>query len=102
MGNLPKAKLGFEKVVQMEPSHSMALCCLAVCELTMNVTDAETRKKAFNLFKRSFDANPRNLLALRHLADQLCIRGEYDACKEICESALQILEHKRQLMGGSS
>jgi hypothetical protein len=69
MGNLPKAKLGFEKVVSMEPEHSMALCALAICELTMNVTDAETRQHSFDLLKKSFEANPRNLLTLRHLAD---------------------------------
>jgi hypothetical protein len=43
MGNYPKAKIGFQKTLEIEPTHSMALVNLGIVEITLNVNDLETR-----------------------------------------------------------
>jgi len=43
LGNYPKAKIGFQKTLEIESAHSMALVSLGIVEITLNVNDLETR-----------------------------------------------------------
>lgn len=77
LGNLPKAKLGFEKVLEIEPTHSMGLCGSALVELSLHVNEFETRQRVVDLLFRSFDSNPRNLLTLKYLSEHYCYCGNF-------------------------
>lgn len=92
--NVPKARLSFEKTLELDPNNAMALTSLGIVELVTCPTDFESRKRAVNLFLKSFDANPRNPLVLKYLAEHLFFKGEFDQCKEFCAAAYKILETK--------
>ena len=59
----------------------MALVGLGIIELEANVNDFEVREKAATLFERSFRSNPRNTLAILHLADHYFFKSDFESCK---------------------
>lgn len=81
LGNYPKAKMGLLKTLEIEPNHSMALVCMGIIEITMNLNDHETRQTATKYFQQAFESNPRNVLALKYLADHFCFNGEFAQSK---------------------
>lgn len=56
----------------------MALTSLGIVELVINPTNFESRKRAVNYFVKAFDANPRNPLVLKYLAEHLFFKGEFE------------------------
>lgn len=94
LGNLPKAKLSFDKTIEEDPNNSMALTALGVVEIAANVTDYESREKACAYFERAFAANPRNPLTLKQLAEHFFLIGQYDSAQEFAEVGLQVLQSK--------
>ena len=74
----------------------MALVSLGILEITMNLNDFETRQRAAQYFYKSFESNPRNVLALKYLAEHFCLKGELVLSKQIALSALSIIQHKRK------
>lgn len=78
VNNIPKARLSFEKTLELDPKNAMALTSLGIVELVTNPTNFESRKRAVNYFVKAFDANPRNPLVLKYLAEHLFFKGEFD------------------------
>jgi len=77
VGNLPKARLSFEKTLELDNKNVMALTSLGIVELVSSPSNFESRKRAVVYFMRAFDANPRNPLVLKYLAEHLFFKGEY-------------------------
>ena len=84
----PKAKIGMKKVLELEPEHSMALVCLGILEIKMNINDKETRMEAAKLFQRSFESNPRNVLTLKYLGEHFCLKGDHEVARNIANAGL--------------
>lgn len=83
--------MGLFKTLELEANHSMAFACLGIIEITMNLNDSETRLTAAKYFQKAFESNPRNVLALKYLADHFCFNGEFAQSKQICQAALSII-----------
>ena len=58
-----------DKTIQEDPNNSMALTALGIIEIAANITDYESSEKACGYFEKAFDANPRNPLCLKYLAE---------------------------------
>lgn len=71
VGNLPKARLSFEKTIELDSKNAMALTSLGIVELISSPSNLESRKRAVSLFIKAFEANPRNPLTLKYLAEHL-------------------------------
>lgn len=71
VGNLPKARLSFEKTIELDSKNAMALTSLGIVELISSPSNFESRKRAVSFFIKAFEANPRNPLALKYLAEHL-------------------------------
>jgi RNA polymerase-associated protein CTR9 len=69
MNNLVKAKLSFDKTVELDPQNSMALVSLGVVQIKSNLNDVELRQKSAKLFEAAFKANPHNPIALKYLSE---------------------------------
>lgn len=93
-GNLPKARLSFEKTLELDSRNAMALTSLGILELVTSPSNFESRKRAVSYFMRAFEANPRNPLVLKYLAEHLFFKNEFQLCKEFCQAAHSILESK--------
>ena len=76
LGNLPKAKISFDRTVEMDPENSMALAALGIVEIASNVNDFESHGNSAIFFERAFRANPRNPLALKYLAEHYFFKGD--------------------------
>lgn len=91
-GNLPKAKLSFEKTLELDSNNAMAWTSLGILEQALSPNDSSSRKRAVNYFMKAFEVNPRNPLVLKHLADHLFFKNEFTLCREFCKSAQEILK----------
>lgn len=87
VGNLAKARLSFEKTLELDSKNAMALTSLGIIELVGNSSSFESRKRAISFFIRAFDVNPRNPLVLKYLAEDSFFKGEYSLCKDFCSAA---------------
>jgi tetratricopeptide (TPR) repeat protein len=92
--NLPKARLSFEKTLELDGKNAMALASLGIVEIVSAPTNFESRKRAFNYFIKAFEAHPQNPLVLKYLAEHLFFKGEFALCKELCGKAMTLLESK--------
>ena len=81
LGNLPKAKLSMDKTIELDPENSMALVSIGIIEIASNINDFEACEKAVQYFERSFQANPRNPLAIKYMAEHYFCKKDYDLCK---------------------
>jgi RNA polymerase-associated protein CTR9 len=81
VGNLPKARLSFEKTLELDSRNAMALTSLGIVELVSSPSNFEFRKRAVTYFVRAFEANPRNPLVLKYLAEHLFFKNEFALCK---------------------
>jgi Tfp pilus assembly protein PilF len=93
-GNLPKAKLSFEKTLELDSQNAMAMTSLGVLEQALSPNNLESRKRAVSHFMRAFEVNPRNPLVLKHLAEHLFFKNEFALCREFCKAAQEILAPK--------
>ena len=94
LGNIPKAKISFDRTIELEPENSMALSALGVIEIATNLNNFENRETAAVFFERAFKTNPRNPIALKFLADHYFFRGSYPLAKDLAEAGLDVLRNK--------
>lgn len=92
--NLPKAKLSFEKTLELDPQNAMALTSLGILEQVLGQNDKDSMARATKFFLKAFEINPRNPLVLKYLAEHLFFKGEFALCKDFCNAAQQILQTK--------
>ena len=52
-GNIPKAKLSFDKTLELDGENSMALASLGIIEMVMGQDSFDSRKKAIQFFYRA-------------------------------------------------
>lgn len=64
--------------MELDPKNAMAFASMGIIELVSRPTELESRKQALNYFVKSFDANPRNPLVLKYLAEHLFFKGEFE------------------------
>jgi tetratricopeptide (TPR) repeat protein len=55
VGNLAKARLSFEKTLELDSKNAMALTSLGIIELVGNSSSFESRKRAISFFTKAFD-----------------------------------------------
>lgn len=99
LGNLPKAKISFDRTVEMDPENSMALAALGIVEITANINDFESHESSATFFERAFRANPRNPLALKYLAEHYFFKGGESGlglAKSLAEAGLEVLKSKNR------
>lgn len=84
LGNFPKSKITLDKVIEIDPQNSMALVSQSIIEITTNINDFENREKAMNLLEKSYNANPRNPLTLRYLADHYFFKNDLQISEMLC------------------
>ena len=96
LGNLPKAKLSMDKTIELDPENSMALVSIGIIEIASTVNDFEACDKAVQYFERSFQANPRNPLAIKYMAEHYFLKKDYDLCKQLSQAGILVLDSKRK------
>lgn len=72
----------------------MAWSALGIIELASNINDYEVRLRAVQHFERAFEANPRNPLCIRYLAEHYFVKQEYQLSADLCEAGLQLIKNK--------
>lgn len=75
----------------------MALASLGIIELVQNLSDFESRESAATYFERAFNANPRNPIALKYLADHYFFKGGengFALATDLATAGLSVLKHK--------
>ena len=96
LGDLLKSKLSLEKTLEVDPQNSMALAASGIIELASNVNDYDARDAAIGFFERSFNANPRNPIALKYLAEHYFYKKQYELSKELCMAGIMVLKNKNK------
>lgn len=66
----------------------MAWSALGIIELASNINDYEVRLRAVQHFERAFEANPRNPLCIKYLAEHYFVKQEYQLSADLCEAGL--------------
>ncbi|CEF62160.1 RNA polymerase-associated protein Ctr9 homolog [Strongyloides ratti] len=98
LGYIEKAKVAFERVLELEKDNSYALTALAILDFANN-TLKSTTAGATKLIK-SWKLDTNNISTALELSDFLFLKGEYEKSEKYSKIALQLSESK--LMKGRS
>jgi RNA polymerase-associated protein CTR9 len=77
LGNSEKARFAFERLIELDPTNSMAFVALAVLELASNVNDLTMRTKVADYLQKALQLDETNQLALKYLADHYFFKKDY-------------------------
>uniref|UniRef100_A0AC35TRU3 TPR_REGION domain-containing protein n=1 Tax=Rhabditophanes sp. KR3021 TaxID=114890 RepID=A0AC35TRU3_9BILA len=91
LGYVTKAKIAFERVLQLEPENPHALTALAI--ITFNsVADAADAKKGAQYLIKSFKVDPDNSTTINQLATFMFYKKEYEKSEKYANLGLQLSE----------
>lgn len=94
LGNFPKAKLSFDRTIELDPENSMALVSLGILSITQNINDFSARETAVKFFSRAFTVDPSNPLALKYLAEHYFFKGEFKLATDLSTAGIEVLKNK--------
>ena len=96
-GNLVKAKLALEHVLEKDPLNAMAMTALGITEIRLNFSSQKHRMMAVKLFQKSFEMDDQNPLTMKHLADHFFIHGDLDLAQNLCLRALKFCDKLKKV-----
>ena len=94
LGNITKARIAFQRVLDFDPGNSLANNALIIIEnLGENILKDEDQKQSVaTKLIRSYQTDKNNPLTLKLIADHFFQAGQYDKAQSACEHALKVLE----------
>ncbi|VDM39381.1 unnamed protein product [Toxocara canis] len=92
LGKVEKARLAFERVLELEPQNVYALIALAI--LDMNNLDAEGIQNGVQSLGRAYQIDQENPVVLNHLANHFFYRNDMDRVEHLAWHAFQITENE--------
>uniref|UniRef100_A0A915ALZ8 RNA polymerase-associated protein CTR9-like protein n=3 Tax=Parascaris univalens TaxID=6257 RepID=A0A915ALZ8_PARUN len=92
LAKVEKARLAFERVLELEPQNVHALIALAI--LDMNNLDAEGIQNGVQSLGRAYQIDQENPVVLNHLANHFFYRNDMDRVEHLAWHAFQITENE--------
>ncbi|CDW71106.1 rna polymerase-associated protein ctr9 homolog [Stylonychia lemnae] len=96
IGNIEKARFAFQRVIELEPDHEMAVISLAILEISTQQDVPDVQNQIRRLLELAFKINHKNPLTLRYLAEHYFQKRSYHIAQQLCENALKSLERCRR------
>ncbi|CAB3402035.1 unnamed protein product [Caenorhabditis bovis] len=85
-----KAKLAFERALELDENNVSAMCGLAI--LHLNTLEPELFKSAIQLFGKAYQIHQEHPVVLIHLANHFFFKREYDRVHQLAWHAMQTTE----------
>uniref|UniRef100_A0A5K3FBW5 TPR_REGION domain-containing protein n=2 Tax=Mesocestoides corti TaxID=53468 RepID=A0A5K3FBW5_MESCO len=92
LGNLKKARLAFQRALDLDPESVKALVGLAILDL--NEKTQESIKQGVQKLSRAYNLDPTNPMVLNHLADHFFYKKEYDKVHQLAMHAFHNTENE--------
>jgi RNA polymerase-associated protein CTR9 len=92
MSKLQKAKLAFERCLQLDPCCVGALVGLSIMEL--NNKTAESTMLGVNMLSRAYSIDPTNPIVLNHLANHFFYKKDYQKVQQLAMHAFHNTENE--------
>ena len=83
LGNYTKARLAFQRLLEIEPNHSLAHAGLAIIELQIKVR-AQANDRIVKHIEASFKADPTNPIALKLIAEHFFKVRNFEMAQGVC------------------
>ena len=93
MGKVPKAKLAFQRALEIDPGCVGALIGLAIIELN-NRSDAPSIKLGVELLSKAYSLDPTNPIVLNHLANHFFYKSDYGKVQPLAMHAFHNTENE--------
>ena len=93
MGKVPKAKLAFQRALEIDPGCVGALIGLAIIELN-NRSDAASIKLGVELLSKAYSLDPTNPIVLNHLANHFFYKSDYGKVQPLAMHAFHNTENE--------
>lgn len=90
MGMMDKAKLAFERALEIEPNNVSAMCGLGI--ILLNTMDPNNLRQAVMLFGKSYNAQADHPVALVHLANHFFFKGNTEKAYQLAWHAANMNE----------
>ncbi|KAK4754413.1 hypothetical protein SAY87_002517 [Trapa incisa] len=91
LGQLEKARLAFQRVLQLDSENIEALVALAVMD--MHANEAFGIRKGIEKMHRAFEIYPYSAMALNYLANHFFFTGQHFLVEQLTETALAVTNH---------
>lgn len=92
LGNMQKARLAFQRALDLDPDSVEALVGLAILDL--NEKTQESIKQGVQRLSRAYNLDPTNPMVLNHLADHFFYKKEYDKVHQLAMHAFHNTENE--------
>lgn len=92
MGKVPKAKLAFERAVELDPECVGALIGLSIIELNNKTTDSV--KLGVEMLSKAYSIDPTNPMVLNHLANHFFYKKDYTKVHQLGMHAFHNTENE--------
>lgn len=92
LGNMEKARVAFERLLEIEPQNAMAMIALSIIEYQ----DKYTWEESLSHLEEAFRIDENNPLVLKYLADHYFFSDQFEKSHRFCERGLQVLECYRR------
>jgi RNA polymerase-associated protein CTR9 len=92
MGKIPKAKLAFERALELDPNCVGALIGCSIIELNNKTT--ESTKLGVEMLSRAYSIDPTNPVVLNHLANHFFYKKDYQKVQQLAMHAFHNTENE--------
>ncbi|CAI5445473.1 unnamed protein product [Caenorhabditis angaria] len=90
LGQFDKARLAFERALELEDNSVSAMVGLAI--ILLNTMEPDNFNMAINLFGKAYDLMPDHPVVLVHLANHFFFKREYENVQQLAWHAMQSTE----------
>ncbi|KAG9160851.1 hypothetical protein Leryth_008663 [Lithospermum erythrorhizon] len=91
LGQFDKAKLAFQRVLQLDPDNVEALIALGIMDLQTN--DASSIRGGMEKMQQAFEIYPYCATSLNYLANHYFFTGQHFLVEQLTETALNVTNH---------
>ncbi|KAL9676889.1 hypothetical protein QQ045_005110 [Rhodiola kirilowii] len=91
MGQFDKARVAFQRVVQLDPENVEALVAMAVMDLHTN--QGSGIRRGMEYMRRAFEIYPYCAMSLNYLANHFFYTGQHFLVEQLTETALAVTNH---------
>ncbi|GAB2291884.1 Protein CTR9 [Dionaea muscipula] len=91
LGQLEKARMAFERVLQLDPENVEALVALGIMDLQTN--DAAGIRRGMEKMQLAFEIYPYSPMSLNYLANHFFFTGQHFLVEQLTDTALAVTTH---------
>lgn len=92
LGNPDKAKLAFQRAIELDPQCVGALVGLAI--LKLNLHEPETNRLGVQMLSKAYSYDPTNPMVLNHLANHFFFKKDYEKVQHLALHAFHNTENE--------